>query len=66
MVFIQRLLLHTRVIMKITILKFEVAEVDTIELPAELQILDPQIEVLEGFLIGKGYSLSNIEWMCHE
>ena len=66
MVCIQRLLLHTRVNMKITILNFEVAEVDTLELPAELQILDPQIEVLEGFLIGKGYSLSNIEWMCHE
>ena len=52
--------------MKITVLNFEVAEVDTIELPAELQILDPQIEVLEGFLIGKGYSLGSIEWMCHE
>ena len=52
--------------MKITILNFEVAEVDTLELPAELQILDPQIEVLEGFLIGKGYSLGNIEWMQHE
>ena len=66
MVCIQRLLLHTRVIMKITILNFEVAEVDTIELPAELQILDPQIEVLEGFIIGKGYSLGSIEWMQHE
>ena len=50
--------------MKITILNFEVAEVDTIELPAELA--DAQIEVLEGFIIGKGYSLSNIEWMQHE
>ena len=50
--------------MKITILNFEVAEVDTIELPAELH--GAQIEVLEGFIIGKGYSLSNIEWMCHE
>ncbi len=50
--------------MKITVLNFEVAEVDTIELPAELA--DAQIEVLEGFLIGKGYSLGSIEWMCHE
>ena len=66
MVCIQRLLLHTRVIMKITVLNFEVAEVDTIELPAELQIVGTQIEVLEGFLIGKGYSLGAIEWMCHE
>ena len=64
MVCIQRLLLHTRVIMKITILNFEVAEVDTLELPAELH--DAQIEALEGFIIGKGYSLSNIEWMQHE
>ena len=50
--------------MKITILNFEVAEVDTLEVPAEL--VDAQIEVLEGFIIGKGYSLGNIEWMCHE
>jgi len=64
MVCIQRLLLRTRVIMKITILNFEVAEVDTIELPAELH--SAQIEVLEGFLIGKDYSLGSIEWMCHE
>jgi len=64
MVCIQRLLLHTRVIMKITILNFEVAEVDTLELPAELA--DAQFEVLEGFIIGKGYSLGSIEWMCHE
>ena len=64
MVCIQRLLLHTRVNMKITILNFEVAEVDTLELPAELA--DAQIEALEGFIIGKGYSLGNIEWMCHE
>ena len=63
MVCIQRLLLHTRVIMKITVLNFEVAEVDTIELPPEM----PEVhEALEGFLIGKGYSLGNIEWMCHE
>ena len=64
MVCIQRLLLHTRVIMKITVLNFEVAEVDTIELPAELH--GAQIEVLEGFLIGKDYSLDSIEWMQHE
>ena len=64
MVCIQRLLLHTRVIMKITILNFEVAEVDTLELPAELA--DAQIEALEGFIIGKGYSIGNIEWMQHE
>ena len=64
MVCIQRLLLHTRVIMKITILNFEVAEVDTLELPAELA--GAQIEALEGFIIGKGYSLGSIEWMCHE
>ena len=64
MVCIQRLLLHTRVNMKITILNFEVAEVDTLELPAELA--DAQIEALEGFIIGKGYSLGSIEWMCHE
>ena len=50
--------------MKITILNFEVAEVDTLELPAELE--GTQIEHLEGFLIGKGYSLGSIEWMCHE
>ena len=50
--------------MKITILNFEVAEVDTLELPAELA--DAQFEVLEGFIIGKGYSLGSIEWMCHE
>jgi hypothetical protein len=50
--------------MKITILNFEVAEVDTIELPAELH--GAQIEVLEGFLIGKDYSLGSIEWMQHE
>ena len=64
MVCIQRLLLHTRVIMKNTILNFEVAEVHTLEVPAELA--DAQIEALEGFIIGKGYSLSNIEWMQHE
>ena len=64
MVCIQRLLLHTRVIMKITILNFEVAEVDTLELPAELA--GAQIEALEGFIIGKGYSLGSIEWMQHE
>ena len=64
MVCIQRLLLHTRVIMKITILNFEVAEVDTLELPAELA--GAQVEALEGFIIGKGYSLSSIEWMQHE
>ena len=64
MVCIQRLLLHTRVTMKITILNFEVAEVDTLELPAELA--DAQIEALEGFIIGKGYSLGSIEWMQHE
>ena len=63
MVCIQRLLLHTRVIMKITILNFEVAEVDTHVLPPEM----PDVyEALEGFLIGKGYSLGNIEWMQHE
>ena len=63
MVCIQRLLLHTRVIMKITVLNFEVAEVDTILLPPEL----PEVhEALEGFLIGKGYNLGSIEWMCHE
>ena len=50
--------------MKITILNFEVAEVDTIELPSELA--DAQIEALEGFIIGKGYSLGSVEWMCHE
>ena len=64
MVCIQRLLLHTRVNMKITILNFEVAEVDTLELPAELA--DAQFEVLEGFLIGRGYDLGAIEWMPHE
>ena len=64
MVCIQRLLLHTRINMKITILNFEVAEVDTLELPAELA--DAQIEALEGFIIGKGYSLGSIEWMQHE
>ena len=64
MVCVQRLLLHTRVNMKITILNFEVAEVDTLELPAELA--DAQIEALEGFIIGKGYSLGSIEWMQHE
>ena len=50
--------------MQITVLNFEVAEVDTLEIPAELA--DAQIEVLEGFIIGKGYSLGSIEWMCHE
>ena len=50
--------------MKITILNFEVAEVDTLELPAELA--GAQAEKLEGFIIGKGYSLGNIEWLCHE
>ena len=50
--------------MKITVLNFEVAEVDTLELPAELA--NAQMEMLEGFLIGKGYSLDSIEWMCHE
>ena len=50
--------------MKITILNFEVAEVDTLELPAELA--GAQVEALEGFIIGKGYSLGSIEWMCHE
>jgi len=50
--------------MKITILNFEVAEVDTLELPAEL--VGAQIEALEGFIIGKGYSLGNIEWLQHE
>ena len=50
--------------MKITVLNFEVAEVDTIELPAELA--GAQIEALEGFIIGKGYSLGSIEWMQHE
>jgi len=50
--------------MKITVLNFEVAEVDTLELPAELA--NAQMEMLEGFLIGKGYSLGSIEWMCHE
>ena len=53
--------------MKITILNFEVAEVDTLELPAELA--SAQIEALEGFIIGKGYSLGSrflIEWMQHE
>jgi|TARA_B100001094_G_C17786320_1_gene602186 hypothetical protein len=50
--------------MKITILNFAVAEVDTLELPAELE--GTQIESLEGFLIGRGYSIGNIEWMCHE
>ena len=64
MVCIQRLLLRTRVNMKITILNFEVAEVDTLELPAELA--SAQIEALEGFIIGKGYSLGSIEWMQHE
>ena len=64
MVCVQRLLLHTRVNMKITILNFEVAEVDTLELPAELS--GAQIEALEGFIIGKDYSLGSIEWMQHE
>ena len=64
MVCIQRLLLRTRVNMKITILNFVDAEVDTLELPAELA--GAQIEALEGFIIGKGYSLGGIEWMCHE
>jgi len=50
--------------MKITILNFEVAEVDTLELPAELS--GAQIEALEGFIIGKDYSLGSIEWMQHE
>ena len=50
--------------MKITVLNFEVAEVDTLELPAELA--GAQIEALEGFLIGKDYSLGSIEWLCHE
>ena len=50
--------------MKITILNFEVCEVDTHELPAELA--SSQIEALEGYIIGKGYSLGSIEWMCHE
>ena len=50
--------------MKITILNFEVAEVDTHELPVELA--SAQIEALEGYIIGKGYSLGSIEWMCHE
>ena len=50
--------------MKITILNFEVAEVDTLELPTELA--GAQIEALEGFIIGKGYSLGSIEWMQHE
>ena len=50
--------------MKITILNFEVAEVDTLELPAELA--GAQVEALEGFIIGKGYSLGSIEWMQHE
>ena len=49
--------------MKITVLNFEAAEVDTLMLPPEL----PDIyEAMEGFLIGKGYSLGSIEWMCHE
>ena len=64
MVRLQRFHLYTRIIMKITILNFEVAEVDTLELPAELA--GAQAEKLEGFIIGKGYSLSSIEWMCHE
>jgi len=51
--------------MKITILNFEVAEVDTLELPAELANASCY-EMLEGFIIGKGYSLGSIEWMCHE
>ena len=50
--------------MKITVLNFETAEVDTLELPAELA--DAQAEKLEGFIIGKGYSLGSIEWMQHE
>ena len=50
--------------MKITILNFEVAEVDTLELPAELA--SAAGDVLEGYIIGKGYSLGSIEWMCHE
>ena len=64
MVRLQRFHLYTRVIMKITILNFEVCEVDTHELPVELA--GAQIEVLEGYIIGKGYSLGGIEWMCHE
>ena len=49
--------------MKITVLNFEVAEVDTHVLPPEL----PEVhEAIEGFLIGKGYGLGSIEWMCHE
>ena len=63
MVCIQRLLLHTRVNMKITVLNFETAEVDTLMLPPEL----PDVhEAMEGFLIGRGYDLGAIEWMCHE
>ncbi len=50
--------------MKITVLNFETAEVDTHVLPPEMP--DPVSEALEGYLIGKGYSLSSIEWMCHE
>lgn len=49
--------------MKITVLNFERAEVDTYVLPPEM----PEVhEALEGFLIGKGYNLGSIEWMCHE
>ena len=49
--------------MKITILNFEAAEVDTYVLPPEM----PEVhEAFEGFLIGKGYSLGSIEWMQHE
>ena len=48
---------------KVTVLNFEAAEVDTIMLPPEL----PDIhEAIEGFLIGRGYDLGAIEWMCHE
>ena len=48
---------------KITVLNFEKAEVDTIMLPPELQDIS---EAIEGFLIGRGYDLGEIEWMCHE
>ena len=49
--------------MKITVLNFEAAEVDTLMVPPEL----PDIhEAMEGFLIGRGYDLGAIEWMCHE
>ena len=66
MVCIQRLLLHTRVNMYITILSYEPTnQVLTFELPEYTRGF--QIESMEEYIsVTLGFNTSNIDWQTHE